>query len=232
MLPLRLIFPLKQVSRPGLPVTSRYLFWLDQTHQQTLSFSSHPPHNPLLDSFTQKEIEEARQWLTDLSRTHIPTHHFDVSYARASGPGGQHVNKVSTKATVRLPAHHWGRAATWIHPVIRHILFSPQSTVANTTNDHAYSAIAAAAHKPFPYQVASGDLVIQSDRTRSRDENRNDCFDKLVAAIKDHAYIPPETKQHDLDRWEKIHGRAKESRLREKKMHSQKKTSRKHRGDD
>jgi ribosome-associated protein len=33
----------------------------------------------------------------------VPAHEVDVSFSRASGPGGQHVNKTETRVTLRFP---------------------------------------------------------------------------------------------------------------------------------
>ncbi len=40
---------------------------------------------------------------------------FDVSFARSSGPGGQNVNKVSTKVDMRFKLSE----ANWLHPYVR-----------------------------------------------------------------------------------------------------------------
>merc|ERR1712226_664680 len=40
--------------------------------------------------------------LSNESDVHIPLNKLKVSYVRSSGPGGQHVNKTSTKAEVRF----------------------------------------------------------------------------------------------------------------------------------
>ena len=37
------------------------------------------------------------------SRLQIPKSEFELSYTRSSGPGGQNVNKVSSKAILRWP---------------------------------------------------------------------------------------------------------------------------------
>ena len=45
----------------------------------------------------------AEDFLARLARLGLETADFDESFARSSGPGGQHVNKVSTAVTLR----HW-----------------------------------------------------------------------------------------------------------------------------
>lgn len=167
-------------------------------------------------TFSKSDVAAARQWLAALSpESHLPPPSaFAVTYSRSSGPGGQNVNKVSSKATLKLPQAHWGAHALWMPPLIRHILFEQQPT------------------PNFSYQVDSGGIVVQSDKTRSRSDNLRDCQEKLVAAIKSAVYIPPDVKQEDVDRWNGIKGRAKEVRLKDKKMHSQKKSFRKSRSDD
>ncbi|KAI7617283.1 hypothetical protein KC319_g19335, partial [Hortaea werneckii] len=52
---------------------------------------------------TEEELDAARKWLAQLDPDTIPRSICDISFSRSSGPGGQNVNKVSSKATVRIP---------------------------------------------------------------------------------------------------------------------------------
>ncbi|ELU37978.1 RF-1 domain-containing protein [Rhizoctonia solani AG-1 IA] len=48
----------------------------------------------------------ARGWVKEfVDQGGIPKREFEIGYSRSSGPGGQHVNKTNTKATVRLPVN-------------------------------------------------------------------------------------------------------------------------------
>lgn len=42
------------------------------------------------------EQEEARKWVSSFQRASISEKDYDVTYSRASGPGGQNVNKLVT----------------------------------------------------------------------------------------------------------------------------------------
>ncbi|KAI3406425.2 hypothetical protein KGF56_000906 [Candida oxycetoniae] len=61
----------------------------------------------LEQEFSSAEIEKAKRWLANFSPDKVPKHHFQISYSRSSGPGGQKVNKTSSKATVSLEPGKW-----------------------------------------------------------------------------------------------------------------------------
>ncbi|KAM0787878.1 hypothetical protein ACM66B_003928 [Microbotryomycetes sp. NB124-2] len=107
----------------------------------------------------------ARSWISQfsqLSSDAIPRDAIDVSYSRSSGPGGQNVNKVSTKATVRLllkktnsflPAY-----------AIQNLQKSPYA-VKSTTD------------------LKSSDILVSSSAYRTQPENLRDCFVKIKSLI-------------------------------------------------
>jgi ribosome-associated protein len=85
--------------------------------------------------------------------TVIPSGEFELSYARSSGPGGQNVNKVNSKAVLR-----WNlRESPSLDEGLRARLLQ----------------------KLAPRLTADGELVIASDRYRDQPANREDCFAKL-----------------------------------------------------
>lgn len=49
-------------------------------------------------SQSDDEIVQARRWLKNFDQLVIPRRHFDISFSRSSGPGGQHVNKYAESA--------------------------------------------------------------------------------------------------------------------------------------
>jgi ribosome-associated protein len=95
--------------------------------------------------------------VTELVR--IPDEEIEWDFVRSSGPGGQNVNKVASKAVLRWRA---------------------------ITTSAAISARAIARMRAqFPSRfTANGDVLIQSQQYRVQQRNREDCLDKLAAMIR------------------------------------------------
>lgn len=83
----------------------------------------------------------------------IPFSEFEITYARSSGPGGQNVNKVNSKALLR-----WSlQDSPSIHPEVKVRL-----------------------RQRLQYKLNQfGEILITSDRFRDQRRNREDCIDKL-----------------------------------------------------
>ena len=90
----------------------------------------------------------------------IPDDELEWSYARSSGPGGQNVNKVASKAVLR-----WKAAGT-----------------AAAIPDPARARMRARFPSRF---TADGDVLIQSQKYRDQERNREDCLTKLTEMIRD-----------------------------------------------
>jgi ribosome-associated protein len=93
---------------------------------------------------------------------HIPDDEVEWSFARSGGPGGQNVNKVSSKAILR-----WRLVDnTTLPPEAKTRLIGQQRRRITT----------------------EGDLLITSQRYRDQERNRQDCLDRLremvLAALK------------------------------------------------
>lgn len=85
---------------------------------------------------------------------YIPRSDFEFRYVRSSGPGGQNVNKVSTKVELRFKL--------------------AESQALNPAQKRRLC-------EAFPSHVTSiGDFVVTSDRHRSQQLNRQDAWDKLA----------------------------------------------------
>jgi ribosome-associated protein len=83
----------------------------------------------------------------------IPDDELSFSYARSGGPGGQNVNKVSSKAILR-----WGMAASAsVTPAVKERIARLERKRVTT----------------------EGDLVIASQRFRDQERNREDCLERL-----------------------------------------------------
>lgn len=94
----------------------------------------------------------------------IPDDEIEFTFVRSSGPGGQAVNKVSSKARLRWNPHasaslRWDIRARFLER------FGNKLT-------------------------ETGDLLLASDRHRDRLQNRDDCLDKLKEMLLEVAYPP------------------------------------------
>ncbi|KAM5445936.1 hypothetical protein MaudCBS49596_007005 [Microsporum audouinii] len=154
------------------------------------------------------ELRAARRWLAQFSPETIPRNICAVSFSRSSGPGGQNVNKVNSKATIKVPMSS-------LLPLIPKIL---------------HPSIRLSRY----YAENSQALVIQSDDSRKQSQNLNACFDKLTDMVAEvgRAVIPGETSPEQKRKVEKLQKSANEARIRMKKAHSNKKSSRRGRSDE
>ena len=94
----------------------------------------------------------------------IPDSEFQFTFVRSSGPGGQNVNKVSSKAVMRWQA----AGSPSLIGGVRHRFLSRYASRLTT----------------------DGDLVISSQRYRDQAKNRDDCLEKLCAMIEAVAIAP------------------------------------------
>jgi len=98
----------------------------------------------------------------------VPAEELEIRYVRSSGPGGQNVNKTSTKAVVR-----WNvRSATGIRDDVKGRFVAR-----------------------FASRItAAGDILITSDRHRDQPRNLEDCIAKLRAMLEEVATAPIKRK--------------------------------------
>ncbi|KAH8693036.1 peptidyl-tRNA hydrolase domain protein [Talaromyces proteolyticus] len=150
----------------------------------------------------EEELKKAREWLANFSRNTIPRSICTASFSRSSGPGGQNVNKVNSKATLKVPLIS---LLPLVPPIIHERLRSSR-----------YLA------------DRSDSLVIQSDEDRKQSSNLESCFSKLYKLIEASAreVIPGETSQEQKDRVKTLKRAEGEGRLKMKKLQSLKKSSR------
>ena len=87
----------------------------------------------------------------------IPLSQLQFAFVRSSGPGGQNVNKVSSKAVLR-----WNVTASGLLDV---------------------DSIARLAVSFPTHLTKDGELVMTSQRTRDAIKNREDCLEKLKAML-------------------------------------------------
>ena len=102
------------------------------------------------------------------ARLKVPLREFEFSFARSSGPGGQHVNKVSTKATLRWPVL---KSRSLPEAVRRRLLARYRRRV-----------------------TSDGDLLVSSQRFRDAGRNVADCLEKLRSMLAEVAEPPKRRK--------------------------------------
>jgi ribosome-associated protein len=102
------------------------------------------------------------------SRIRVPTSEFEITFARSSGPGGQNVNKVSSKAVLR-----WGVLESESLPedVRQRFLSRYRNRV-----------------------TSEGDVLLTSQRYRDQGRNVADAIDKLCAMLASVA-APPKKRR-------------------------------------
>ncbi len=126
----------------------------------------------------------------------IPPHELHFSYTRSSGPGGQNVNKVNSKAVLR-----WA-------PLDSHAL--PPDVLARF--------LALWGNR----LTVEGELVLMSDRFRDQRRNQEDCLEKLRALLLPALYPPKKRKKTKPTYAAKKKRQENKKRLSNKKQQRQK----------
>jgi ribosome-associated protein len=98
----------------------------------------------------------------------IPAEALQWHFVRSSGPGGQHVNRTSSKAVLRFAARHTPHLPDAVR---RRLVQREQARL-----------------------TVHGDIVITSQRHREQPKNIADCLAKLTAII-ERASIPPNVRK-------------------------------------
>jgi ribosome-associated protein len=98
----------------------------------------------------------------------IPTREVSEAYSRASGPGGQHVNKTETRVTLR---------------------FSLAESASIPEADRARMLVKLA-HRI----TKAGELLVSTDRHRDRSQNLREAYERLAELLRA-AYAKPRPRQ-------------------------------------
>ena len=126
------------------------------------------------------ESNAAREWIQQfkIKGGLTPPKHaddYELSYSRSSGPGGQNVNKVNTKATIRLDL---GRAKRWLP---EHAVEELRDSVCIFIAENDDLNEQADQYRPYlqsVYAKSSDSVVLSSMRHRTQAENTQDCLQK------------------------------------------------------
>jgi len=92
------------------------------------------------------------------SRVTIPAGELALAFARSGGPGGQNVNKVSSKVELR---------------------WNPTTSAALTDDDRAWLV-----HRLRNRLTSDGTLIVTSTATRDQAKNRDDATSKLALIVR------------------------------------------------
>jgi len=90
------------------------------------------------------------------------------SFSRSSGPGGQNVNKVNSKATLRWDV----KSSSLLSPGVRFRLLQKVATKL----------------------TSEGELIVTSELSRDQKINKEECIDKLLQLIKS-VWVPPKKRR-------------------------------------
>ncbi|PWY97147.1 hypothetical protein BCV70DRAFT_167586 [Testicularia cyperi] len=149
-------------------------------------------------------MRERRRWISAFEQLTLRRDDFQVTFSRSSGPGGQNVNKLNTKANVRLELSQAGSHAP-----------------ANLSDSHPRKwltkQLASTLAKQSPYYVASDhSLLVTSMRHRTQEANLEDALQKLHAHVLEVAGegIVGETSQEQRNRVRRL----QEAEARRKKQ--------------
>ncbi|KAL9641473.1 hypothetical protein ABK040_013398 [Willaertia magna] len=102
---------------------------------------------------------------------HIPKEKLIYTFSRSSGPGGQNVNKVNTKADIRLHID----SADWLPDIVKERL---KELKANKINK-------------------DGELIIQASTHRTQEQNIKEAIQRLKEYIEEAYEIPDDWKPRE-----------------------------------
>ena len=108
-------------------------------------------------------------WLVINAQVKIDSQEFEFSFVRSSGPGGQNVNKVSSKAVLRWSVLE----SRSLNAEVKAILLG----------------------KLAPRLNSLGELIITSDEYRDQPRNREACVEKLKAQVAQALFVPKKRKK-------------------------------------
>ncbi|XP_072414267.1 large ribosomal subunit protein mL62 [Chiloscyllium punctatum] len=128
------------------------------------------------------------------SSTDIPIDRLTVTYCRSSGPGGQNVNKVNTKAEVRFHV----ATADWLSEDVRSTITAKYQNRINR----------------------AGQLIVTSEVSRYQMKNLADCLQKIRNIVAAASQQPKQPSKEDAETRRMRVENMQRERLRQKRIQS------------
>lgn len=127
----------------------------------------------------------------------IPGHELEITASRAGGPGGQHVNKTSTRITVR-----WNVLQT----------IALDDTQKARVLENLKTEL-----------TTDGDILLHSSASRSQQQNKKEALARLADKLRNALYVPKKRRKMGISKKAKeVRMQAKKQRSAVKKMRSKK----------
>ncbi|TIA87545.1 hypothetical protein E3P99_03120 [Wallemia hederae] len=142
----------------------------------------------------------AKSWISRLSELKIPSESVQVTYARSSGSGGQHVNKTSSKAVVRMSA-----VQKWLPEYVQQAL-----------------------RRDSHYVKSSDSIIVADSSTRSASQNARAAQQRIADIIRSVSMhgVVHDTHAHTARRVGEHKRNEKKNTEKHKRMHKEKKALR------
>ena len=121
----------------------------------------------------------------------ILIHELEFSFVRSSGPGGQNVNKVNSKAVLR-----WN--------------LNESQSFSSETRARLFEKLAGKLS-------TEGDLMITSDASRDQLQNKETCIEKFKTTLVDALFVPKKRKPTKVSYSRTLKNEASKKRHSEKK---------------
>lgn len=122
----------------------------------------------------------------------VPLHELEFSYSRSSGPGGQHVNKTSTRVSLR-----WNVLAS------------------QTLTEDQRSILL---QRLAPHVTHDGYFIIHVDTTRSQHKNKEIAIERFIDDIKSAFIVPKKRKKTKVSKEaqeKRLHAKKRQSQRKE-----------------
>lgn len=169
-----------------------------------------------------EQIQRINDWIDKFNKDTVPKSCMSIQYVRSSGPGGQNVNKLSTKCSLEimnikksgfsLEQGSKRNGSQWI----------PQPLVNMMINGNSKTNYDMPDIMKLYYKPQKDSIIIQSDSQRKRNLNEADCYAKLHKIFEESFFVQKEVSIENKEKWERIKERENEKRLQQKKFNQMK----------